>query len=323
MNDSEQQPVPPRVNEVVSPATENAGSASEAGIDTEPMVSQRQADLVLLVETLADFSSEERLVTPDELLDAFMESASHMPPVSVAQVEEELGNLLDPRFEGPDAATVAAEMKRVKEMEKTMPGSAPDPIVPGIRDTRRLLSRRELLLSLLHSPESQTLKAPEVPPESVVETVEPTGKQLLRTLDREYAESLLEEALVKDEGVARFTSWDGKEYCHYKPLLSGNYARIISAENNPVVQVANVVRDNSRDYPRPVPVEILEYPPFNLEAEVLQQCLNTMAEDPAFADIRYTESSVGTVYLYSSTYMDEGYAAYLAEDEDMAAIESP
>ena len=118
------------------------------------LVDQRKADKVLLAETLADFSSDERLVTADELLAAFMERAALAPPVTVAQVRQELEALPDPRFEGPDSQTVTADMARIKAMEKAQPGSAPDPEVPGLRKTRRLLSRRQLLSSLLHPAEA-------------------------------------------------------------------------------------------------------------------------------------------------------------------------
>ena len=55
----------------------------------------------------------------------------------------------------------------------------------------------------------------------------------------------------------------------------------------------------------------------------LQQCLRDMAETEEYADISFTESSVGTVYLYSTRYLDEDYAAFLAEKEDVGAIASP
>ena len=108
-----------------------------------------------------------------------------------------------------------------------------------------------------------------------------------------------------------------------QPQMSSLYARILSTANNKMVQVASVVRESSRDYPRPVALEIFEYPPFLFEADALQQCLRDMAENPEYADIKFTESSVGTVYLYSTRYLDEDYAAFLAENEDVGAIASP
>ena len=303
-----------------APALEQTAQA-----EGQQMVNQRKADKVLLVETLADFSSDERLVTAEELLAAFMERAATTPPVTVAQVREELETLPDPRFEGPDSQTVAADMARIKAMEKAQPGSAPDPEVPGLRKTRRLLSRRQLLTSLLHP--AETLAAPGDTAEQAMEAAPAveSGQAAAapRAVDGEYAAALLAELLAENDELAVFTAWDGKEYYHYKPQMSSLYARILSTGNNRMVQIASMVRESSRDYPRPVPLEIFEYPPFLLEAEALQQCLRDMAENVEYADIRFTESSVGTVYLYSTQYLDEDYAAFLAENEDVGAIASP
>ena len=308
-----------RIEQVGNAATPQAGQTGN-----NLLVNQRSADKVLLVETLADFSSDERLVTAAELLAAFTERAAATPPVTVAQVREELQTLPDPRFEGPDSETVAADMARIKAMEKAQPGSAPDPEVPGLRKTRRLLSRRQLLTSLLHPAEA--LAAPEdaakaAEPAPVAEPAKPAAAP--RVVDGEYAAALLAELLAENDEVAVFTAWDSKEYYHYKPQLSSLYARILSTANNKMVQVASVVRESSRDYPRPVALEIFEYPPFLFEAEALQQCLRDMADNPEYADIKFTESSVGTVYLYSTRYLDEDYAAFLAENEDVGAIASP
>ncbi len=305
---------------------EQTGAASHVEeAESRRLVDQCKADKVLLVETLADFSSDERLVTADELLAAFMERAALAPPVTVAHVRQELESMPDPRFEGPDSQSVAADMARIKAMEKAQPGSAPDPEVPGLRKTRRLLSRRQLLSSLLHpaealaesgaDPAQATESAPAAEPAEVVAAP--------RVVEREYAAALLAELQAENEDVAAFTAWDNKEYYHYKPQMSSLYAGILSTANNRMVQVASVVRDSSRDYPRPVALEIFEYPPFLFEAEALQQCLRDMAETEEYADIRFTESSVGTVYLYSTRYLDEDYAAFLAENEDVGAIASP
>ena len=165
------------------------------------------------METLADFSSDERLVTAAELLAAFTERAAATPPVTVAQVREELQTLPDPRFEGPDSETVAADMARIKAMEKAQPGSAPDPEVPGLRKTRRLLSRRQLLTSFLHPAEA--LAAPENAAEQTVEpapAVEPAQVAAApRVVDGEYAAALLAELLTENDEVAVFTAWDNKE----------------------------------------------------------------------------------------------------------------
>ena len=313
----------PAAPQVEQPSAANAEQAVRA--EDQQLVNQRKADKVLLVETLADFSSDERLVTVDELLTAFMERAAAAPPVTVAQVREELNGLPDPRFDGPDSQVVAEDMARIKAMEKAQPGSAPDPEVPGLRKTRRLLSRRQLLTSLLHP--ADALAAPEGSTEHAAASAPAAESAPVaaapRVVEGTYAAALLAELTAEDDDVAVFTAWDGKEYYHYKPQMSSLYARILSTGNNRMVQIASVVRESSRDYPRPVALEIFEYPPFLFEAEALQQCLNQMAADPEYSDIRFTESSVGTVYLYSTRYLDEDYAAFLAENQDVGAIASP
>lgn len=299
-------------------------------------VSQREADILLLAETLADCGAEERLVTRDELLDLFLERARLAPPVDAAQLERELEELPDPRFEGPDPETMAANIRRAKAMKDAFPGTSPDPEAPGIRKTRRLLSRRTLLTALLRpgeaaaeaaAPEAQPPAQPAEPVKAAqaaqtpepVEPVEPAPREL----DRDYAAALLDELEQGNTDVASLTAWDGARYYHYKPMMSAMYARILASGNNPGVQLADVVRESSRDYPRPVPVEMFEYPPFNVTPEALQQCLHAMAQDPDFGDIRFTESSVGTVYLYSTRHLDAAYAAFLAENQDLGAIKSP
>ena len=330
VHDQVQTAAPLAGGSLTAPTLEQPGPAAQAEqAEASQMVNQRKADKVLLVETLADFSSDERLVTADELLVAFMERAALAPPVTVAHVRQELESMPDPRFEGPDSQTIAEDMARIKAMEKAQPGSAPDPEVPGLRKTRRLLSRRQLLTSLLHPAEA--LAAPEDAAEPVAEAATEAATASAaqaapvpaRSVEREYAAALLADLLTENEDVAVFTAWDNKEYYHYKPQMSSLYAGILSTANNRMVQVASVVRDSSRDYPRPVALEIFEYPPFLFEAEALQQCLRDMAESEEYADIRFTESSVGTVYLYSTRYLDEDYAAFLAENEDVGAIASP
>lgn len=291
-------------------------------------VSQREADILLLAETLADCGAEERLVTRDELLDLFLERARLAPPVDAAQLERELEELPDPRFEGPDPETMAANIRRAKAMKDAYPGTSPDPEAPGIRKTRRLLSRRTLLTALLRPGEAAgeeaapgvpaALEAPAQPAEPA-EAVEPAPREV----DRDYAAALLDELEQGNPDVASLTAWDGTRYYHFKPMMSAMYARILASGNNPAVQLADVVRESSRDYPRPVPVEMFEYPPFNFSPEALQQCLHSMAQDPDYEDILFTESSVGTVYLYSTRHLDAAYAAFLAENQDLGAIKSP
>ena len=39
--------------------------------------------------------------------------------------------------------------------------------------------------------------------------------------------------------------------------------------------------------------------------------------------IRFTTSSIGTVFLYSNKYLEDGYAEFLAEEQDVGAVMNP
>jgi len=107
-----------------TPAEDAAGQARQ--------INRRKADGLLLVETLADFSGEERLVTREVLLEAFLERARKARPLSKEDVAAELASQPDPRFEGPDPESIAEGIERIKAMRDTQPGASPDPPVPGI-----------------------------------------------------------------------------------------------------------------------------------------------------------------------------------------------
>ena len=141
--------------------------------------------------------------------------------------------------------------------------------------------------------------------------------------DSEYFDEVLSRVLEGDYGVCSLESWDKVTYYHYRPLLSCSYARILSAENNPVEQVVDMIRESSRVYPRPVAIGVFEEPPFGIEAKELQEMLKMIAQDPEKQDIRFTTSSIGTVFLYSNKYLEDGYAEFLAEEQDVGAVMNP
>ncbi len=274
-----------------------------------------QQDILALTDLVGGFSMKEELATRESLKRAFAEWAASTPAGAEAA----------PAGDGVESAEPEGKSDALSpEMfENLPPGVAPDPPVFDIREQRRLVSRRELLTALLgghgraeksESPEEETA-AP------ALEAEEGAGAPL-REISDEYFGQVLEAALALED-MARFTGWNGEEYYHLKSLLSSTYAAILSGNGNPALQMAETVRANSRDYPRPIALDMFEYPPFNFSPETVEECLRALASGPATADIVFTQSSVGTVYLYSSTYLEPGYAAFLAETADLGAITSP
>jgi len=127
-------------------------------------------------------------------------------------------------------------------------------------------------------------------------------------------------ALAEDPDLAVVHGPDGEEFYRCASLMSATYAEILAGKHAPCLLIAETVRKNSKEYPRPLALDIFEYPPFDLDPENIQACLQRMAADADFGDIRFVESSEGTVYLYSKRYLEHDYAAFLAQrlDVDLA-----
>ncbi|GFK93129.1 hypothetical protein NNJEOMEG_00959 [Fundidesulfovibrio magnetotacticus] len=131
--------------------------------------------------------------------------------------------------------------------------------------------------------------------------------------------ALLAESLAREPDIASFTGQDGETKYHMPALLSRHYAGILDRRGDKAELIAAEVRINSRDYPRPVRLELFECPPFALAPEEISAALKAMAASEAYADIRFTQSPEGAVYLFSTRHLTREYASFLARrDEDMA-----
>ncbi|WP_243312430.1 hypothetical protein [Fundidesulfovibrio agrisoli] len=129
-----------------------------------------------------------------------------------------------------------------------------------------------------------------------------------------------EAALRAHAGLACFAGADGAARYHDPALLSATYAGIMDRKASPTLLMAEEIRANSREYPRPVPVELFEAEPFGLTPEQIGDALRAMAENPAFEDIAFTATSTGAVYLFSSRSLEPGYAKFLAEHAQNLAM---
>ena len=162
----------------------------------------------------------------------------------------------------------------------------------------RLLAKTELLRILRERPTAPDAPAP-----------------LLETLEDEISKTLAEDA-----NLALVRGPDGEEFYRCASLMSATYAEILAGKSAPCLLIAETARKNSKEYPRPIALDIFEYPPFDFDPESIQACLRHMAADADFSDISFVESSAGTVYLYSKKHLDHEYAAFLTErlDVDLA-----
>jgi len=131
--------------------------------------------------------------------------------------------------------------------------------------------------------------------------------------NQEEARALLPSLLAAHPALAILESRTGRTLYHAPELLSRTYACILDRKSSPLLLVAEEVRANSRDYPRPVPAELFEGPPFGLTPEDLTHALTAMAASPEYQDISSATTDTGAVYLFSTRYLERGYAEFLAQ----------
>jgi len=179
--------------------------------------------------------------------------------------------------------------------------STPAQLIRAACEQGRLPAKAELFRSLRERP-----AGPDAPAPTLEQLEEELGK-----------------ALADDPELALVRGPDGEEFYRHVGLMSATYAEILAGKSMPCLLIARTVRKNSQEYPRPIALDIFEYPPFDLDPRSIRACLRSMAADAGFDDIRFVESSAGTVYLYSTRHLERDYAAFLAERLDVGLALNP
>jgi hypothetical protein len=119
-------------------------------------------------------------------------------------------------------------------------------------------------------------------------------------------------------------SRNGIAYYHSVQSLSETYAgMLVWKSENPLWMIAEVVRTNSKLYPRPVSLDSFQKPPFGLTREEIVECLDTMAYHKEYQDIAQTITSAGTQFLFSTDHLDPDHALTLAEWLDVGQVNNP
>jgi hypothetical protein len=136
--------------------------------------------------------------------------------------------------------------------------------------------------------------------------------------------TLLEQVMEENRDLKVISGRNGNHYYYSVHSLSETYAGILARKSDsPVWLMAEVVRENSHLYPRPVPVESFREPPFGLTGEEIAKCLTSIGDQREYRDIAQTITSVGTPFLYSTLHLDPDHAAALAEWFDVGQVNNP
>lgn len=135
---------------------------------------------------------------------------------------------------------------------------------------------------------------------------------------------ILEETLNRYEDLEKLPDKGEEPRFYSSQFMTESYTRILSQkETNLLLLIAEVVRENSAVYPRPVPLDLFGDSPFNLSQDQLQGYLEQMAREEGYRDIKQTTASTGNVFLFSSLHLEPDYASMLAEWFDVGQFNNP
>ncbi|HUL37045.1 MAG TPA: hypothetical protein VLW47_05130 [Thermodesulfobacteriota bacterium] len=141
---------------------------------------------------------------------------------------------------------------------------------------------------------------------------------------RSYLMAALEQAFKRNEDLREISDKDGMLHYYSTQSLSEIYARILVMRGkDPLLLIAQIIRENSAIYPRPVPLDIFRESPFDLAPEEILECLKNMREGKEYQDIAQATTSIGTIFLYSNRHLDADYASMLAEWFDVGQANNP
>jgi hypothetical protein len=132
------------------------------------------------------------------------------------------------------------------------------------------------------------------------------------------------EAIKRNEDLKEKKGKDGLSRYYSSLAMSEAYATLLTRKEEDLrLMMAEITRENSAIYPRPVPLDIFMGSPFDLTQEEILECLKKMGQEAGYQDIAQTTTSIGTIFLYSNQHLDPGYAAMLAEWLDVGQANNP
>jgi hypothetical protein len=221
---------------------------------------------------------------------------------------EPIGEKLDSRFHGNDKKRRGRRV-REKRTDFEVAGIGPEFVGSEIANFIRMKSRSEELVTSREIFEALSNRGILKPA---------NGEQL------QESEAFLKEAIDDNGDLKEVLDGKGNFRYYSTQSMAEPYARILSRKGeNAVLLMAEVIRENSQRYPRPVPLELFEGPPFDLTPDEILSCLKEMAGSVEYQDIAQTTSSIGTVFLFSKLHLEPDYASMLAEWIDVGQSKSP
>lgn len=115
---------------------------------------------------------------------------------------------------------------------------------------------------------------------------------------------VLENAMDGNEDLHELAAPDGSRYYYSSQFMTHTYAMILlQKQGDPLRLIAEIVRQISEAYPRPVPLDIFTQPPFDLTHQEALNRLERMAAEEEYRDIAATTTSTSRMFLYSTLHL--------------------
>ncbi len=160
--------------------------------------------------------------------------------------------------------------------------------------------------------------------EILCRAVDPNLSPSPATDPAEEVGNVLKKLIDENEDLHELAAADGSQRYYSSRFMTAAYARILlQKQGDPRQLIAEIVRQNSAFYPRPVPCDVFERPPFGLTPQEVLNFLEQMAAAAEYHDIQKTVTSASTVFLYSTHHLDPDHAAMLAEWLDVGQSNNP
>ena len=136
--------------------------------------------------------------------------------------------------------------------------------------------------------------------------------------------NILKKVVEGSEDLHALAAQDGSRRYYSSQFMTRAYASILlQKQGDPIRLIAEIVRQNSEVYPRPVPLDIFTQPPFDLTRQEVLDYLERMAAEEGYRDIVPTTTSASRVFLYSTLHLEPEYASMLAEWLDVGQLNNP
>ena len=136
--------------------------------------------------------------------------------------------------------------------------------------------------------------------------------------------NILKKIVDSSEDVHELVAQDCSRQYYSSQFMTQAYALILlQKQGDPLRLIAEIVRQNSELYPRPVPLDLFTQPPFGLSHQQVLNDLERMAAEEEYRDIVPTTTSGSRVFLYSTLHLEPEHASMLAEWIDVGQPNNP